>query len=118
MLASELFNKVQDYLDGTISLEDFEGWLVPRLSLLFASPFPSTQELVGTAELGLAEMSSGTRSEDEFKVLLRTKLRGLNAFWYSFSDQDQIMMATLASNENLRVSTQEEPVFTWTPAGV
>jgi hypothetical protein len=70
-LTCEIFRKVFQYSDGKISLEDVEDWLVPHLyELLILAPC-SASELAGIIELGLAEISNGQSSEEDFRSLLR-----------------------------------------------
>ena len=74
-LTSEVFRKVSQYLNGKISLEDVEDWLVSHLYEFLTLPPCSASELAGTIELGLAEMSSGQCSEDDFRSLLEKYIR-------------------------------------------
>lgn len=74
-LTSEIFRKVFQYLDGKINVEDIEDWLVPHLYELLTLPPCGASELAGVIELGLAEMSSGQRSEDDFHSQLKKYIR-------------------------------------------
>jgi len=74
-LTSEIFGKVFQYLDGKINVEDIEDWLVPHLYEFLTLPPCSASELAGVIELGLAEMSSGRCSEDDFRSLLKEYIR-------------------------------------------
>lgn len=74
-LTSEIFRKVFQYMDGKISLEDIEDWLVAHLYEFLTLPPCSAVELAGIVELGLAEMSSGQYSEDGFRALLKKYIR-------------------------------------------
>ena len=74
-LTSEIFSKVFQYLDGKISLEDIEDWLVPHLYEFLTLPPCSAAELAGIVELGLAEMSRGQSSEEDFRSLLKKYIR-------------------------------------------
>ncbi|MBI2907276.1 MAG: hypothetical protein HYX92_06430 [Chloroflexi bacterium] len=75
MKTSEIFHKVRQYLEHEKTVSELEDWIVPRL-VPFASSAPaSARELWGTVELGLAEMSEGQISEDEFRSLLEDFLR-------------------------------------------
>jgi hypothetical protein len=69
-LTSEIFRKVFQYLDGKISVEDVEDWLVPHLYELLTLPPSSASELAGIIELGLAEISNDQSSEEDFRSLL------------------------------------------------
>lgn len=73
-MLDELLSQIYRYLDEKIALEELEDWLVPRLPALLHSPDADVTELVGTVELGLAEMSIGARSEEEFRALLRESI--------------------------------------------
>ena len=70
-ITSEIFVKVYQYLNREIGLEELEDWIVPRSVLLLGLPHCTAYELAGEIDLGLAEMSSGQRTEDEFRALLR-----------------------------------------------
>jgi hypothetical protein len=74
-LTSDVFNKVFQYLDGKISVEDIEDWFVPHLYEFLALPPCGASELAGIVELGLAEMSSGQSSEEDFRSLLKKYIR-------------------------------------------
>ena len=70
-LTSEVFSKVFQYLDGKISVEDIEDWFVPHLYEFLTLPPCGASELAGIIELGLAEMSNGQSSEEDFRSLLK-----------------------------------------------
>ena len=73
-LTSELLSIIYQYVEGIKSLKQLEDWLVPRLPLLFHLPpsDPEATELAALIEGGLAELSRGDRSEEEFRALLRS----------------------------------------------
>jgi uncharacterized protein YlxP (DUF503 family) len=71
----EIITKVSQYLDHQITLSELEEWIVSSLSYLVSLAPSTVQELVGTVELGLAEMSNGSRSEDEFRDMLQNFVR-------------------------------------------
>lgn len=73
-MLSELLSQIELYLDQRITLEQLEDWLAPRSPGLLLSPDSDVGELVGTVELGLAEMSIGAISEEEFRALLRDSI--------------------------------------------
>lgn len=72
--ASDIFKKVSDYLNGHITLEKLEDWLAPNLGLFLSLPPNNASELAATIELGLAEISKGHRTEEEFRTLLRESI--------------------------------------------
>ena len=75
MITSELSNIVDRYLQKNITVEELEDWIVARFQLFFSLPPSSTSEFVAGIELGLAEMSNGSRTEEEFRNMLRELLR-------------------------------------------
>ena len=96
MFASELQEQVFRYIDGIVSLSDLEEWYVPRLPMLVTSPY--TEELVSAIELGLIEIGSSLRSEDEFKELLQEFIREHDTIRIQYPDTD-IVVSTSASNQ-------------------
>jgi hypothetical protein len=74
-LTSEIFRKVFQYLDNKISVEDIEDWFVPHLYEFLTLPPCGASELAGVVELGLAEMSNGQCSEEDFRSLLKKYIR-------------------------------------------
>ena len=74
MLAAELFSMVGAYLDRERDLADLEGWVVARLPLLLGYPEGSAVwEVVGSIELGLAEMVDGLIDEEGLRTSLRQR---------------------------------------------
>lgn len=96
MLSAELVIKVYSYLRGETTLENFEGWLVPRLPLLLSLPRSLISDLVATIELGLAEMSSGALSEETFQGKLK-KFMDRNASITVFTDPSLEITLTSAT---------------------
>jgi len=96
MLISELQEQVFRYIDGIVSLSNLEDWYVPRLPMLVTSPY--TEELVSTIELGVIEIGSGLRSEDQFKELLREFMREHNTITIQYPETDLVISET-ASNQ-------------------
>jgi hypothetical protein len=79
MLSLELKDKVLQYVDSKISLEQLEDWLVPRLPIFLRTPETADADVVAAIELGLAEISNETKTELEFRSLLRKALQGQTA---------------------------------------
>lgn len=96
MITSELQEKVFHYLDGMISMSDLQEWYVPRLPMLLTSPYG--EELVSTIELGMIEVGSGLRSEDQFKELLREFIREHDIIRIQYAEPD-IVISMGASNQ-------------------
>lgn len=96
-LTSEIFRKVFQYLDGKISLEDVEDWLVPHLyELLILAPC-SASELAGVIELGLAEISNGQSSEEDFRSLLRKYILEHNTITIYMSPPELVCASSSAN---------------------
>lgn len=107
MISSELKDKVFQALDSSITVEQFEEWLVPRLPAFLASPNSADSNVVAAIELGLAEMSDNIRTRDEFLMLLKTAIQeeetiltiyppsSLPEFTVTSSSSSQTMQPTL-----------------------
>lgn len=93
MLAPQLLNIVDQYLDRAISLDELEDWLVPRLPLLFKLPYSAISELVADIEVGLAELSDRTRTEDEFRSLLENSIQQVRVVWANYPAKDEMTSA-------------------------
>ena len=117
MFLLEFFEKIYSYLEETISLRDLEDWLVPRLPLLFSLPKSSMTDLISTIELGLAEMSSGTLSEEEFRNRVWDYLRTLQTVTFHLEAQQtpstgassKLSQSVLRSDE-IPMEVEEIPV--------
>lgn len=70
MLSSELRNKIIEFVEKKIEISELENWLVPNLPLLISSPDSLNSDVVSAIELGLAEVSSDLRTQEEFTQLL------------------------------------------------
>jgi|SRR5208283_3371585 len=69
----EIRDRLARYLNGDISLHEFEGWFVPVAWSIEQSQSAEAIELAGEVELRLAEFSNGHWTEAE----LRSKLEPL-----------------------------------------
>lgn len=75
MLSPELKNMVLRYLSHSISLADFEDWLVPQLHRFLEPPTCPDADVTAAAYHGLIEVGDGIRTEDQFRVYLKGALR-------------------------------------------
>ena len=75
MISSELNTKISEVVESSITVDQFEEWLVPRLPFYISSPDSEDSDIIAEIELGLAEMSDNIRTRDEFLSLLRNILR-------------------------------------------
>lgn len=71
MISSDFRDKILQVVEGSITIEQLEEWLVPRLPVFLTSPDSTISDIVAIIELGLAEMSDGVRTKDEFLELLQ-----------------------------------------------
>jgi len=113
MVTSEIFDKTYQYLNGEISLTELEDWVEARFGLFAALPQGAARHLYGTIELGLAEISIGHRSEDEFRALVREFIRSLDFIFLSASESEpDVTGSTCAPQLSEWVSIV--PVEQWT----
>jgi hypothetical protein len=75
MLSFDLSNKVTEFVESVITMSDLEEWLVPRLPMFLTDPHSDNSDVVAAIELGLAEVSNGIKTVDEFRHELRQVLR-------------------------------------------
>ncbi len=75
MLSSELRDKVQEYIESKINLEQLEDWVVPREPAFLKDPASLDADLIAAIELGLAEFSDSVTTEEEFRNALRAALK-------------------------------------------
>jgi len=84
MLSSDLRDKALQFVETSITLSQLEEWLVPRLPFFLRTPDSVDANVVAAIELGLAEVSSGIRTQDEFRDYLKDVLRensAISAFY-------------------------------------
>lgn len=74
MISPDLMDQINLYLDNQITVSDLEDWLVPREPWLLRNPISDDANFVGVIELGLAEIGSDIRTEDEFRETLRQEV--------------------------------------------
>jgi len=78
MLSSELRDKVFEFVESSITINQLEEWLVPRLSWFLRDPNSTDADVVAAIELGLSETSSNIKTIEEFRDDLRRVLRENN----------------------------------------
>jgi len=104
-VTSNIFRKVSDYLEHHITLEELEDWLAPNLGLFLLLPPNDASELAATIELGLAEMTKGDRTEDEFRTLVKEFI----------GSRDFIFVASVQSQPNHTSSADKTYQSEWAP---
>lgn len=107
MLTSMLIEKTQDYLEKKISLKDFEKWFVPLLPLIFSLPKSFVTDLANTIELGLAEMSDGILSEEQFRATILDFLSIHQINTYGFYPEIPLLNSTTSSKVISLISSED-----------
>ena len=69
-LGVELRNQLRRYLDGAISLSEFDEWFVPATLNVEQSGDPAAEDLTWEIYLRIAEFSHGDWTEAELKDML------------------------------------------------
>lgn len=70
-LASQIRDRLAHYLDGSVSLQEFDAWLVPSTWNVEQTRDRDAIDLTYEIVLRLAEFSNGDCAEPELKALLR-----------------------------------------------
>ena len=94
---SDIFSKTSQYLKGEIALEALEDWLIPRLPLFLSLPDDDVvSQLVGTIELGRAEMSNEIIDENQLRESVQAFLASVETIHVRFGG---FQTASGSSNE-------------------
>lgn len=75
MISSDLREKIIEYVESRISLEELETWLAPQLHGFLSDPYTSDSEVAADIELGLVDIANSVRSEEDLRQLLNEKLK-------------------------------------------
>jgi hypothetical protein len=70
-----IFRVAHSYLEGHLTLDDVQEWLVPRLGIFLIAPRSTPSELAGLFELGFADVAAGEADEKELQRLIGEFLR-------------------------------------------
>ena len=71
----DIFGVTHRYLEGDLTLDDLQEWLVPRLGSFLVDPHCTASELAGLLELCFADIAAGEADEDELRGLISDFLR-------------------------------------------
>lgn len=74
MISFELLNKIQQFINKEISVQELEEWIVPRMHLLLVPAESDEADLVATIELGLAEIGEGMIEVGDLRKALTNRL--------------------------------------------
>jgi len=98
MISLELRNKVMELIETSISIQDFEDWLVPLLPILLDNPKSENAYFISSVELGLSEITAEIITMEEFLSDLYTMLMEFKAWEVPYSPD--IPYITNASSTN------------------
>ena len=103
---TEIKAHVAQFLNGSLSIDDFNTWLTRASWNMHLSASARVQEVVGTVELCLAEFSLGHLREDEFRKELRAILDPpiVNLRFWTVGHADR-EYSTLSSEEEPKTNT-------------
>lgn len=96
MLSSDLRDKILEFVESSITANQLEEWLVPRLSWFLQDQNSTDADVVAAIELGLSETSSHIKTLEEFRDDLRRVLLENNTIQVFYPADMQIK--TSASN--------------------
>jgi len=68
------FEMVRSYLNGRVSIEELDRWIVERLPSFVPPRQDAVSALAGSIQLWVAEMNAGHRSPDEVRAMVREHL--------------------------------------------
>jgi len=103
MISQVLKEKIEQYLQATISAYDLEEWVVPRQPFFMRFPKSDDADLVSTIDLGLVEMSHGIRTEEEFKLMLQEVLNSIRGVVIAFSLANTNLIENSSHNRTNRL---------------
>ena len=109
MISSDLMDQITQYLNNQITINDLEDWLVPREPWLLRDPISDDADIVGVIELGLAEMGSGIRSEEEFRDFLRNSISApVIPVW---AEREELELSIVTGSSNTVLPVEEKDIF-------
>jgi hypothetical protein len=124
MFSSELRNKIIEFAENKITIAELEDWLVPNLPTLIASPTSIDTDIVSVIELGLAELNSGLRSQEELTNYLLEALRDEsikatypNAIGQTFSSSSSGVASRYANIDISSVDNVNNNIIDWRKVG-
>lgn len=75
MLSQDLQRIVESFTEGTITIDQLEDWIVPRLPAALQLPDTTDAQIISAIELSLAEYNQQILTASELRNLLRTAVR-------------------------------------------
>ena len=101
--ANELYSRLDQYLRRSISLSDFEAWLVSCLPILLDAPSSAVGQLAGAAELLLAELHAGIRTERSLRTALRRFILSQDVAWFTYPEDHPEEVTTCSETPAITV---------------
>src|SRR3972149_5941250 len=96
-MSMDLHSKIYEYVSRTLSLQELESWIVPRLPYFISQTDSSVEKLASAVELCLAEFQAGLRSQRSMRAFLARQLGDNPIIWapiYESRIQDATGSAT------------------------
>ena len=105
-LSLDIFGVTHRYLEGGLTLDDVQEWLVPRLGSFLVDPDCTASQLAGLFELCFADIAAGEADEDELRDLISDFLRA----------NETIMLASAVRTTTSNATVSIQPLFVGPPA--
>jgi hypothetical protein len=99
MISSDLREKIFQYIESDISKAQLEEWLVPKLPVFLRYPESADADVVSAVELGLAEILTGIKTEDDFRKFLRQVVQEQIAVATFFPSAPSVNVESTSSNQ-------------------
>lgn len=84
MVSDDLRRLLLGFAENEVSIVQLEDWLVPNLPVLLSDPASPNADIVSAVELGLAELSRGVRSPDDFRRFVKKVLAEQFSVWTNY----------------------------------
>lgn len=112
----EILSKLDEFLEGEVSLSELDEWLAPRLPYYLDAPDSLNGRLAGAIELFVAESQSGLSTTRRARQSLRRYKAMQTLVWYRASDAEET--TSTATAEVPGVSLFQPLIWSSAPQGV
>jgi len=99
MISSELRDKILEFIQSKVTIQELEEWLVPRLPALIKYPESSDADVVSAVELCLSEYDLNIRTWEDIVQYLSQILQ-----------DHSVVMTNIFSNQNSLTQTASSSV--------
>jgi len=110
MLSSELREKITEFVESDMPMNELEEWLVPRLPWFMREPYSADSNVVAEVELGLAETNAGIQTIKEFRDNLKRVL-GDQSWQFVLCFDDQPQRSKVQTGSSNPTDSQPLPTF-------